>query len=211
MTTITILKLFAENNALKKRYHNCVNKHNENVMNDKHSDSGFDLLTPEDQVIKSGCTDKIDYQLKSIMVKYSTKDDIKLDTFEKYCLQNAVASNMLNETYDTITNNGTINLDQYPSLERIPSAFYLYPRSSLGSKTKLRLANSVGIIDSGYRGNLMAVLDNINPNKDHLCMEDDRLVQICTPTLEPFLVTFVSNETELEETTRGSGGFGSTG
>ena len=42
-----------------------------------------------------------------------------------------------------------------------PTAFYIYPRSSI-SKTPLRLANSVGIVDSGYRGNLMLALDNIN-------------------------------------------------
>lgn len=40
-----------------------------------------------------------------------------------------------------------------------PTGFYLYPRSSI-SKTPFRLANSVGIIDSGYRGNLIAMLDN---------------------------------------------------
>jgi len=42
-----------------------------------------------------------------------------------------------------------------------PSGFYMYPRSSTGSKTPLRLTNSVGIIDSGYRGHLMSFFDNI--------------------------------------------------
>lgn len=42
--------------------------------------------------------------------------------------------------------------------EYIPSAYYLYPRSSI-SKTPLRMANSVGIIDSGYRGKIMAKVD----------------------------------------------------
>ena len=40
-------------------------------------------------------------------------------------------------------------------------SYYLYPRSSV-VKTPLRLANSVGIIDSGYRGNIKAVFDNIS-------------------------------------------------
>jgi dUTP pyrophosphatase len=43
--------------------------------------------------------------------------------------------------------------------KRFNTGFYIYPRSSTGSKTTLRLANSVGIIDSGYRGDLMAVFD----------------------------------------------------
>ena len=38
------------------------------------------------------------------------------------------------------------------------TGFYLHPRSSI-SKTKLRLANSTGIIDAGYRGHIMAMFD----------------------------------------------------
>ena len=43
----------------------------------------------------------------------------------------------------------------------MPVGYYLYPRSSTATKTPLRLANSVGIIDSGYRGHIIAVFDNI--------------------------------------------------
>ena len=39
-------------------------------------------------------------------------------------------------------------------------SYYLYPRSSMGAKTPLRLANSVGIIDAGYRGNIIGIVDN---------------------------------------------------
>jgi dUTP pyrophosphatase len=85
-----------------------------------------------------------------------------------------------------------------------PSAFYLYPRSSI-YKTPLRLSNSVGIIDSGYRGNLGAVFDVSAPYE---CLEGQRFVQICTPSLEPFKVLLVD---DLDETSRGSEGFGSTG
>ena len=91
-----------------------------------------------------------------------------------------------------------------------PCAFYLYPRSSTGSKTPLRLANSVGIIDSGYRGDIMAVFDNISPQPFHV-ESNTRLVQICVPTLEPIIVTVVDTLEELGKTQRGSGGFGSTG
>ena len=52
----------------------------------------------------------------------------------------------------------------YDSKTTSPKPFYVYPRSSL-SKTPLRLANSVGIIDSGYRGNILAavIILEINP------------------------------------------------
>ena len=99
--------------------------------------------------------------------------------------------------------------------QRIPSAFYMYPRSSI-YKTPLRLANNTGIIDSGYRGNLMGAFDNIRrPGSSHpdstwsqeLNMYR-RMLQICMPDLSPFKVEIVET---LEDTSRGAGGLGSTG
>jgi dUTP pyrophosphatase len=92
------------------------------------------------------------------------------------------------------------------------TGFYMYSRSSL-SKTPLRLANSVGIIDSGYRGNLIGVFDNISGNSsDYFVNKFDKLVQICAPSLVPIYVRLVENIEDLGETTlRGCGGFGSTG
>ena len=92
----------------------------------------------------------------------------------------------------------------------IPCGFYLYPRSSI-SKTKFRLANNVGIIDSGYRGNLCGMFDVINSVKDVLCPMHLRLLQICSPTLAPFEIFKVESDSELGTTRRGEGGFGSTG
>jgi dUTP pyrophosphatase len=90
-----------------------------------------------------------------------------------------------------------------------PSSFYVYPRSSI-SKTKLRLANSVGIIDSGYRGSLAAAFDNIGVNNVTV-QKGTRLLQICSPNLTPIKVEIVGSEDVLGATQRGSGGFGSTG
>lgn len=87
-----------------------------------------------------------------------------------------------------------------------PTGFYLYPRSSI-SKTKVRLANSVGIIDSGYRGHVMCMFDAQSPTE---IQKGARYAQICAPSLMPIYVELVS-EHALDETTRGSGGFGSTG
>ena len=105
------------------------------------------------------------------------------------------------------------------------TGFYMYPRSSL-SGTVLRLANSVGIIDSGYRGNLIGAFDCMpccdpalvsNPalgvsTLSQYCMKKyDRLTQICAPGLVPIYVILVDCEDELGvETIRGEGGFGST-
>ena len=103
------------------------------------------------------------------------------------------------------------------------TGFYMYPRSSL-SKTNLRLANSVGIIDSGYRGNLIGAFDCLpvlvpshnvslgNSNLSEYCVEKyKKLTQICAPGLVPIFVILVDSESDLgQETTRGAGGFGST-
>lgn len=103
-----------------------------------------------------------------------------------------------------------------------PCGFYLYPRSSI-SKTRMRLANSVGIIDAGYRGDLIAAVDTIgvfgSTDIWHIWKETlspikkyDRYFQVCAPDLSPFIVHIVEREEDLSPpTTRGHGGFGSTG
>ena len=103
-----------------------------------------------------------------------------------------------------------------------PCGFYLYPRSSI-SKTRMRLANSVGIIDAGYRGDLIAAVDTIGlfGSSDiwHIWKETlspikkyDRYFQVCAPDLSPFLVHIVETEGDLSPPTeRGHGGFGSSG
>ena len=92
-----------------------------------------------------------------------------------------------------------------------PLGYYMYPRSSI-SKTPLRVSNCVGIIDSGYRGNLIGKLDHIKPQeewKDYTVQPFSRLFQVCSPTLEPF--SRIEIVETLDDTERGAGGFGSTG
>lgn len=94
---------------------------------------------------------------------------------------------------------------------KTPLSFFMYPRSSMGAKTRLRLANSVGIIDSGYRGPLAAATDNTDSTLPHEVAAYSRLFQLCAPNLQPFYVTLVDEEADLGTTSRGSAGFGSTG
>ena len=92
-----------------------------------------------------------------------------------------------------------------------PCAYYLNPRSSTGSKTPLRLANSVGIIDAGYRGNCISVFDNIS-NEIYQVSSGDRLVQLCSPNMVyPLRIQIVDDISKLGVTKRNDGGFGSTG
>ena len=90
------------------------------------------------------------------------------------------------------------------------SGYYLYPRSSI-FKTQFRLANSVGIIDKNYRGEIKAAIDAINLTSEVLLKKGTRICQLCHPSLQPMMVTFVDEFEEYLNTDRGTGGFGSTG
>ncbi len=85
-------------------------------------------------------------------------------------------------------------------------AYLLIPRSSI-SRTPLRMANSIGLIDGGYRGEIIAVCDNIK-GAPYTVHQGDRLFQLVALDGSPI-------EYELREglsaTSRGEGGFGSTG
>ena len=84
--------------------------------------------------------------------------------------------------------------------------YLLMPRSSI-AKTPLRLCNSIGLIDGGYRGEIMAVVDNIK-KEQYTVQSGQRLFQLVAMDGSPIHFELVD---ELSESTRGSGGFGSTG
>jgi dUTP pyrophosphatase len=84
--------------------------------------------------------------------------------------------------------------------------YFLIPRSSI-SKTPLRMANSIGLIDGGYRGELIAFCDNIS-EEVYTVKAGQRLFQLVAMDGSPLELEIVD---ELSETSRGEGGFGSTG
>ena len=86
------------------------------------------------------------------------------------------------------------------------NSYFLMTRSSI-SKTPLRMSNSIGLIDSGYRGELMASVDNIY-NDLYMLKNGQRLFQLVA--MDGSEIYFNISE-QLSETKRGLGGFGSTG
>ena len=88
-----------------------------------------------------------------------------------------------------------------------PIGYFLCPRSSI-SGTPLRLANSIGIMDSGYRGEVIAKFDCLY-DPHYVIKQYVKLVQIVAPGMVPIRVTIVDSLGESTE--RGEGGFGSTG
>ena len=82
----------------------------------------------------------------------------------------------------------------------------LVPRSSM-SKTPLRCANSVGVIDADYRGELSIAYENISCS-DYMIFRGDRIAQLI---IVPIAIVDVEEAQTLRETERGDGGYGSTG
>lgn len=83
----------------------------------------------------------------------------------------------------------------------------IYPRSSLGIRENLRLANGTGVIDSDYRGEIMVALHNFGEDV-RVISPGQRIAQIVFVKYESFLI---EESDELSVTDRGTSGFGSTG
>ena len=189
--------MFAERLNL---YKIAVKKHNKMIDENPYYDSGFDLFQPylpeAMQSLQHMHTYKLGLGLQGAM--YSIHKSISVtELFTEPDLNHMLSKIRM------YLNNGNL----------LPEPYKIHPRSSIFKKS-FRLANSTGIIDTGYRGNLGALIDN-NNKLGTLPMEDrnkivphQRYFQICKPDLKKFKVYIVD---ELPPTKRGEGGFGSTG
>ena len=83
----------------------------------------------------------------------------------------------------------------------------LFSRSGMGIKHGITLSNSVGVIDSDYRGELCVGLINTG-NDPYTVQPNDRIAQMMIIRTTPVEIDIVE---ELNQTDRGEGGFGSTG
>ena len=83
----------------------------------------------------------------------------------------------------------------------------VFARSGMGAKRGLAPANKVGVIDSDYRGEIMVTLHN-HSEKPAAIEPSERIAQLA---IVPFLKAEFEEHDELSDTSRGAGGFGSTG
>ena len=115
-----------------------------------------------------------------------------------------VATSIISETQIQITYGIGLAME-------IPKGFVglIFPRSSV-RKTRLMLSNCVGVVDSGYRGELQATFNKVNQNSqaENDYKVGDRVAQIMIIPHPPIEFDAVD---ELSDTERGKGGFGSTG
>lgn len=87
-------------------------------------------------------------------------------------------------------------------------AGFVLPRSGLALKRGLTLANSPGLIDSAYRGEIKVILVNLDPETSVDVARGDKIAQLVVQRVERCSLVEVD---ELSVTERGEGGFGSTG
>ena len=87
-------------------------------------------------------------------------------------------------------------------------AGFVLPRSGLASKHGVSLVNAPGLIDSGFRGELCAILINLDQSEPFVVKRGDRIAQLVVMPVPEVSLSLVDS---LDETERGSGGFGSSG
>ncbi len=84
----------------------------------------------------------------------------------------------------------------------------VHPRSGLATKNGITIVNAPGTVDSGYRGELMVTLLNTDKTKSFHVQRGDRIAQLIIQKYEHATFPVVD---ELDQTDRGSSGFGSSG
>ena len=92
-------------------------------------------------------------------------------------------------------------------LPRGDFAAFLFARSGLGVKHGITLSNSVGVVDSDYRGEIYVGLCNVS-DKPYTIQPNERIAQMVV--MPVVLADFIQAD-ELSDTQRGEGGFGSSG
>lgn len=142
--------------------------------------------------------------------KYNQKPaDEKDSGFDVYC----EAETYMNVGDTAFLRFGITSACAAEHLSSAPKAYWLMPRSSI-SKTPFICANSMGLIDMGYRGPLMGAIRMLFGDNLETIKAGTRLFQIVSGSAEPWssvnIVRAVS-EFPKPDSDRGSGGFGSTG
>ena len=92
----------------------------------------------------------------------------------------------------------------------IPQGYagFVLPRSGLAAKHGISIVNAPGLIDSNYRGEIKAILVNLDPHNEFSIAHGDRIAQLVIMATPPVALV---EAIQLDDTARGAGGFGSSG
>lgn len=133
----------------------------------------------------------------AVIPKYATSGAAGMDLYA--CIDEAV----------TLNPGGLLMIPTGIAIE-LPSpslAAFIHARSGLGVKHGICLSNGVGVVDSDYRGEVCVGLCNVS-DKPYTIEPFERVAQM---VIAPVTVMAIEEVSELSDTTRGDGGFGSTG
>jgi dUTPase len=198
--------------AQKALYEAAIEKHDMKNSGGRGGDAGFDLFCPEAVVVVGQQSQAIDQGVKGAMEFLSCPCSFGYCACICACTCACTKGTCACTESTCACTEGT-NCSCVFGICAVgvgqPVGYFMYPRSSTGLKTPLRLANSVGVIDAGYRGNYIAVFDNVR-TEPFSVEQGQRLVQICPPNLTyPLKVVLVDDLGA--QTLRGERGFGSSG
>lgn len=143
-------------------------------------DAGVDLYFPDEVTIPS----------KALGLKVDLK----------------IQAEMVQEVNSQLMTNIPKEMLKGMNIEERSLSYMVLPRSSI-IKTPLRMSNSIGVMDAGYRGNFMVPIDNLS-DEDFIIEKHTRLFQVVSSNLNNIDVKIVN---KLSTSKRGTGGFGSTG
>ena len=172
----TVLHLYVDDERLAAQYTD------RSACRELPEDSGFDLITVSDVVVKEGELAKIEFMVRGAMVK----------------------------TLSVLPDIGNLAVLCQPVTVEQRQPYFVTPRSSF-TKTPLLMQNSPAVIDKGFNGLLRVQLRLLPGYRDpeFTIPAGSCLFQIVLPSLEPFMVQLKQGEPPA--TVRGEGGFGSTG
>jgi dUTP pyrophosphatase len=125
-----------------------------------------------------------------------------------YDLYAIIGDSIFDEEPLEIPPHSTVKVDTGLAME-LPNGTFgaIFARSGLATKKGLRPANSVGVIDSDYRGSIIVALHN-DTDETQTIINGERIAQLI---ILPYIQVDFKEVEELSDTKRGSGGFGSTG
>lgn len=216
----------AKYEEMVEAYKEIFESFDEKISSDVLSDSKKDFLKNILSIILNSISDTQAITKRIINIPVEKEQDSKLPTYAH--ITDAAMDIYAAEDYTLVP--GDLVLIKTGLKVAIPKGYALLiqPRSGFSTKSKLRIPNTPGLIDSGYRGEICIPMENIEPNiKDFVLDEDgkatgilygsaytiekgERIAQARLVEVPTVSWTEVSNILDYESD-RGEGGFGSTG
>lgn len=139
-------------------------------------------------------------------IRYTTEDD-NCELYKKHRYDAGWDLRSANNTF-TLKEGTKVKVDTGVKMA-IPRGYFgmILPRSGIGTKYEVALANTAGVIDSDYRGNIVVWL----VNKGNVDVEIKKYDRICQIIILPCVLQSMRRVSFLDGTSRGEDGFGSSG